>query len=325
MARARIDQRSLSGIVELACRAPSVHNSQPWHLVAADGVLRLFLDPHRTPHATDPSGRQATISCGILLHHLHVAAAAAGWQPHIDRFPNPNDLHHLATLDFHPREPVADGDSAQAAAILRRHTDRLPFTAPPDWPAVAITLRTAVDPGKAFLHLLDDSARPELAEASRLTELLRRNDSYYHAELRWWTAASESSDGIPYDALPGTEDRDRVGTAREFPVGGKAGRRPGVEQDQSRLAVLSTDGDSRREALDCGEALSALLLAATVSDLATCTLTHLTEFPASRDIIGRLTDPRLHPQVLVRVGCAPDDQLPATPRRPLAEVLEIRG
>lgn len=326
MARSRIDQPVLTRIVEFACRAPSVHNSQPWRWVACDGVLRLFFDPHRAPHATDPTGREAIISCGVLLDHLHVAASAAGWRTHTARFPNPNDLDHLATIEFRPSGLVTDAEKSRAEAILRRRTDRLPFNAPADWPAVESMLRTAVDPDKALLFALSDASRPELAEASRLTELLRRNDSYYQAELQWWTAASESSDGIPYDALVAADDRDRVGAARAFPVGGKTGRRPEVDHDQSRIVVLSTDGDSRREALACGEALSALLLAATMADLATCTLTHLTELPASRDIVRRLTDVRFDPQVLVRIGRVPDtdDPPPPTPRRPLAEVLEIR-
>lgn len=34
----------LKEAVRLACRAPSVHNSQPWRWVAEGGTLRLFLD-----------------------------------------------------------------------------------------------------------------------------------------------------------------------------------------------------------------------------------------------------------------------------------------
>ena len=55
------------------------------------------------------------------------------------------------------------------------------------------------------------------------------------------------------------------------------------------VAVLSTDGDGRREALGCGGALSAVLLEATLAGLATRTLTHITELEASRAIIRTLT------------------------------------
>jgi hypothetical protein len=51
----------LKKAVLLACRAPSVHNSQPWRWVAEGGVLHLFVDRHRTVPATDHSGREAII------------------------------------------------------------------------------------------------------------------------------------------------------------------------------------------------------------------------------------------------------------------------
>jgi hypothetical protein len=78
--------------------------------------------------------------------------------------------------------------------------------------------------------------------------------------------------------------------------------------------------------LQCGETLSAVLLDATLAELATCTLTHITELPESRAIVATLIGQDTTPQVLVRVGLAPsmDDVPPATPRRPVDEVLEIR-
>jgi len=327
MAHARIPAQAISNAVALACRAPSVHNSQPWHLVVRDGAVRLYLQPHRVPHATDHSGREAVISCGALLDHLRAAAAVAGWHAAVARFPNPNDLDHLATVTFSPAELVTEGDRARADAILRRRTDRLPFAAPPNWTVLEPLLRSAIDPDLATLHVLADGVRPQLAEASRLTESLRRYDQSYQAELQWWTSPFEVADGVPFSALVSPSERHRTAVARTFPDGGQQNRRTTVPADRSVIVVLSTDGDSRREALGCGEALSALLLEATLAGLATCTLTHLTELDASRDIVRALTGADDDPQVLVRIGRVPalDEVPPATPRRPLGEVLEFAG
>jgi hypothetical protein len=67
-------------------------------------------------------------------------------------------------------------------------------------------------------------------------------------------------------------------------------------------------------------------LSATLAGLATCTLSHLTELEASRNIIRALIGGSGNPQLLIRIGEVPalSDQPPATPRRPLAEVLEVR-
>jgi hypothetical protein len=93
--------------------------------------------------------------------------------------------------------------------------------------------------------------------------------------------------------------------------------------------VLSTYNDTPHSVLRCGESLSAVLLHATMVGLATCTLTHITEIPASREIVAGLIGQRIEditPQVLIRVGLAPsiEDVPPATPRRPLDDVLEVR-
>jgi len=318
-----IDSKVVAAIVQLACRAPSLHNSQPWHVTGHAGELRLFVESDRAPHATDPSGREIIISCGALLDHLRVAAAAAGWRAEIERFPNPNDLDHLATIGFHPSQLVTDAERARADAILQRRSDRLPFAKPTSWAFVEQLLRNAVDPDQATLYVLPDSARPQLAEASRLTAALRRNDNSYQAELHWWTALYEAAEGIPYSSLASPSERDRVDVARDFPAGTQPGHRPQVPSDHSVIAVLSAAGDDRREALGSGEALSAVLLEATMAGLATCPLSHITEVGASRAIIRGLTGGSDDPQILIRIGQVPAlaDQPPATPRRPLAEVL----
>jgi hypothetical protein len=327
VAKSALDPQTVANAVELACRAPSVHNSQPWHWVVTGDELKLFFEPHRVLHATDLSGREAIISCGAVLDHLRVAVAAAGWRADIERFPNPNDLDHLATISFTPLELVTDAHRARADAILQRRTDRLPFAPMPNWAAFEPVLRSTVDTDKAVLHVLPASVRPELAEASRLTESLRRYDSSYHAELQWWTAPYEVSDGVPYSTLVSVSERDRVDVARAFPAGEHPDRRPEVDHDRSTIVVLSTYGDTRREALGCGEVLSDVLLEATMAGLATCTLSHLTELEASRNIIRALIGGEHDPQLLIRIGLVPSmaQVPPATPRRPLADVLEIRG
>lgn len=326
MAGTQIDPQVVAGAVELACRAPSVHNSQPWHWIARDGELRLFLEPHRAPRATDLTGREALISCGAVLDHLRVAAAAAGWSTDVARFPNPNDLNHLATITWRPAEFVTDAARARADAILRRRTDRLPFAPPPNWAALQPVLSAAVEHTPATVHVLDDSARPQLAEASRLSEVLRRDDAHYQAELQWWTAPFEVSEGVPYSTLPSPAERERVDVARQFPAAGHADRRPEVDHDRSAILVLATPGDTHSDALGCGEALSEILLEATVAGLATCTLSHVTEMEASRAVIRALIGGAGEPQTLIRVGRVPvlGDQPPATPRRPLADVLSFR-
>jgi hypothetical protein len=313
--------------VRLACRAPSLHNSQPWRWIAEGDTVHLFVAPSQVVLYTDRSGREALISCGVVLDHFRVAMAAAGWMANVTRFPNPNNLLHVAGIDFSPMHDVTEGHRRRANAILLRRTDRLPFAAPPDWGSFEPELRDAVDSELVRLDVIADDLRPELAEASQLTESLRLYDSSYHAELQWWTAPFELSQGIPHSSLVSAAESDRVDVGRTFPVTHHRERRLRISEDHSKVLVLSTHEDSHASVLKCGELLSAVLLNATMRGLATCTLSHITEVQASREIVAQLIGQATTPQVLVRVGIVPamDDIPPPTPRRRLDEVFEVRS
>jgi hypothetical protein len=309
----------------LACRAPSVHNSQPWRWVTENDVVHLFIDRRQRVPATDHSGRQVMISCGAVLDHLRIAATAAHWQAGITRFPDAGDPDHLATVDFSATDHVTAAQRNRADAILQRRTDRLPFVRPNFWHLSEPVLLSTVDDTVVTLDVLTDEQRPRLADASQLTEALRRGDSSYHAELQWWTSPFALAQGVPPSALVSAAERHRVDVGRHFPVRRHQDRRAEIEADRSTILVLSTSEDTRSDVLRCGEVLSTVLLECTMASMATCTLTHLIESTQSREIVRNLIDQRGEPQVLIRVGITPpfeDSPLP-TPRRPLDAVLEI--
>ncbi|OBJ05596.1 NAD(P)H nitroreductase [Mycobacterium alsense] len=323
---AALDTQTLRGAVQLACRAPSLHNIQPWHWVAGNASVDLFVDPHRKVTATDRSGREAIISCGAALDHFRVAMAAAGWVTHVDQFPNPNDRDHLASVYFAPAEDVTQARRDRAKAILRRRTNRLPFRAPKRFEAFEPVLRSSFDNELVTLDVLTDDERPRLAEASRLTDTLRRYDDRYQHELGWWTSPLREADGIPGSALVSESDARRVDLNRQFPVEPLDEKSSAGTYDQAKILVLSTPQDTRVDALNCGEALSAILLECTLAGLATCPVTHVTELESSRDVIrDLLARPAAVPQVVIRVGVEPEGELEhkPTPRRPLSDVLEF--
>lgn len=326
MTRTTANTEIVAKAIRLACRAPSLHNSQPWRWIVGEAAVDLFADHERVVRSADSSGREALISCGAALGHFRIAMAAAGWKTNVDSFPNPSERDHLASLDLSPANDVTAAERDRADAILRRRTDRLPFRAPSHWESFEPLLRNTIDRGKATLDVLADDARPALAAASRLTESFRRYDEYYHDEIHWWTEPFRGYQGVPPSALVSAGERERVGINREFPVTQHGDRRPDVRADEAKVLVLSTPEDTRADALDSGEALSTVLIECTMVGLATCTLTHITELPKGRAIIQELTGSRAFPQLLIRVGNAPtlEDTPAPTPRRPLSEIMQIR-
>ena len=321
-----INTAQLAAIVELSCRAPSLHNSQPWRWVFERSTLHLFADHARVGHHTDSTGREVILSCGAALDHIEVAAAAAGWRVAVVRYPNPHDHDHLASATFDPAESVGEHERLLGDAISRRRTDRLAFAAPQPWRELEQRLRETLHGTVAQLDVIDDNGRPALADASRRSEEHRLGDASYRYELLWWTGHSSADDGLPSSALASRAEASRVDVARDFPTYGSGDRRPQVDRDHSNILVLSTYDDSRENTLRCGEALSRVLLECTAAGFATCTLTHLIELDASREMVRRITGRRAEPQVLIRVGRAAEISPPPvrTPRRPLAEVLQLQ-
>jgi hypothetical protein len=121
--------------------------------------------------------------------------AAAGLDADTHRFPDADEPDHLATLDFARIPKPNDAQLQRADAILRRRTDRLPFAVPRKYAALESMLRSAIDTDDVMLDVVPDDARPRLAEASRLTEALRRQDPTYQSELRSWTSPFELDQG----------------------------------------------------------------------------------------------------------------------------------
>ncbi|MBA8963281.1 nitroreductase [Rhodococcus percolatus] len=309
--------------VGLACRAPSVHNTQPWRWRYDGGVLDLSADSHRRLASADPSERQLVVSCGAALHHLGTALTALGWLADIRRVPDQASPSNVAQIRFHhyTRSPQSH-DLDLLSAIRRRYSDRGPFDPVDPNTLSPASLKDMVRGHGVHLTVLPHSARPVLAAATELTAASRRLDPTYQTELYWWAGHSLPEDGIPTEALATADNQARVDIGRRFPIGSDSGSI--LHPDQATVLVLSTDGDDRGAWVRTGEALSAVLLEATATGHATCPLTHMTEFPQSRRMIGSLLPDSGVPQVLIRIGSTGTQVPPRqTPRRPIESVLTI--
>ncbi|MEU1998911.1 hypothetical protein ABZ511_31130 [Nocardia gamkensis] len=320
------DRRMMLAALRLATRAPSVHNTQPWRWVFDGTRLHLYTDADRLLPSTDPHGRQLVISCGAVLHHLRTAFADRGWHTDTTRVPDRQRPDHLAVIGFRPWPDPPEGIHSRAAAIDRRRTDRLPMNEPDGFPDILPRLRMLTSPHEVELDVLDAHVRPRLATASQEAGALRRHDLLYQTELEWWAGHSESPEGVPASALVSDAENARVGVARAFPSAPHTMRRARLD-DHAALMVLGTESDSVDQWLHTGEALSAVLLECTAAGLATCALTHITELPTTRRLLSGLVPRPATPQVLIRVGTAPDntDLLPPTPRRPVTDIYTVAG
>ncbi|GAA0926196.1 Acg family FMN-binding oxidoreductase [Pseudonocardia zijingensis] len=317
-----VDRRTVRSALALAVRAPSVHNSQPWRFVLGRTSVHLHTEPARWLPATDPNGRDLLVSCGIVLHHLRVALAAAGIRASVTRLPNPDQPDHLAAIELHAGPP-AEADLGLVAAITCRRTDRRRFA---DWDVPDAFVREligrAAEQGAVLRSAAAGHERSLLLAAINDAAAVEDDDPACRAETALWSGRVADDTGVPAANLLREAPVARAAPARRFAQGV-------LEQDEdvddgAVLLVLGAASDDPLSQLRAGEAASAVLLHATELGLATCPLSQPLEVDSAQiRIRDAVLGGTLCPQLLLRVGWAPaGPELPATPRLPIDETVE---
>ena len=311
-----------------ATRAPSVHNSQPWRWRYDGRHLDLHADWSRQLRRGDPAGRDLEISCGAALHHVVMAAVAAGWGTHVIRMPDRLDDTHLAHLSFHPERP---GVMAQLLheAIFARHTDRRsPGPEPVSQKHLETLASAGGHEGAKVTVLRTQEARLLLRDLRQLSVILQHDDEGYLEEFRRWTH-SNRRDGVPDSSvLSARRARGRFDLGTRFPVGTLRDASDPTGPGAPSWLVVSTTSDDTLSHLRAGEALSAMLLKATLLDLAVVPYTQTLEVEVTRERVAeRLLHGRGCPQLVLRVATRPTDRplIPMTRRRALQDVLRLTG
>ncbi len=316
------DRETVHAVLSLATRAPSVHNTQPWRWRVGSDSLHLYADRKLHLPSTDPDGRDLILSCGVALHHCVVALAALGWQSKVHRLPNSDESEHLAAVEVY-RRSASEVDITLAAAIPRRRTDRRRYSS---WsvPANYIALLGA-RAARTGVMLRQIESLPELQRI--VAQAVRRHvtDYDYLTELTTWSGRYASAAGVPARNTPESDPTAPV-PPRLFagPVLAQPADTESVD-DNAVVLALGTKDDSTLARLRAGETTSLMLLSATALGIASCPVTEPLEITETRNAVQtEVFGTSGFPQMLLRIGWAPvnADPLPATPRRPLQDVVE---
>ena len=316
------DRESVQTVLSLASRAPSVHNTQPWHWRVGSNSLHLYAERDLHLPSTDPDGRDLILSCGIALHHCVVALAALGWQAKIHRLPNLDEPEHLAAVEVY-RRPPSEVDITLAAAIPQRRTDRRHYSSR-RVPADHIALMGA-RAARAGVMLRQIESLPRLQNIVAQAVWQHSTDRDYMVELTTWSGRYASLAGVPARNTP--EPDTAASVAPRLFAGPALAQPPDTESvdDNAVVLALGTKDDSMLARLRAGEATSLVLLSATALGLASCPVTEPLEITETRDAVQiEVFGISGFPQMLLRIGWAPvnADQLPPTPRRPLNDIVE---
>jgi hypothetical protein len=329
-----VDERLARQVVELATRAPSVHNTQPWRFVAGWAELDLYADRTRQLTVLDPTGRQLTISCGAALGLAELAVGALGYAHRTELRPD-EDGDHLARLRIGPPAPVDAEKLALVREIGRRRTVRDRFDGVPLTRTEKATLdRDAGADGVWFQWLVSEPERVAVAVLTDRADRIEHADPALRAELARWSRGDDgddtADDGIAPRSLPrlpyGLRSSDLP--LRDFsgPVADTGIADPQqfpLPAERPDLAVFCTRYDGPDSWLHAGRAPATVWLRATQLQLAASPVGQALDLPWTRHRLRAELGLAGSPQLVLRFGHALLSG-PASPRRPVSDVLDVR-
>lgn len=312
-------------VIEQACRAPSIHNTQPWRFGWDGRRFELLADTRRGLTASDPDGRELVLSCGAALYNLRLALRKVGYLGTVSLLPDPKQPRVLARVEVHESKPADAAERRAYAGLTRRHTHRGAFDDRPLAPQLAVMLQRAAEEERAELvYVNDPGQRRRVLHLARAAERELNGDDAVRAEILEWTPAPGTArrDGVPTTAyaaeivtLPDDLPPRDFDQGRGFgAIVNDDGQPPGA------IAVLTTERDLEVDWLQAGQALEHVLVTAAEQWAFASIHSQVIEVPDTRSELRRELCISGYPQILLRFGHAPQAAL--TPRRPVGEVLE---
>ncbi|GAA1860692.1 hypothetical protein GCM10009687_29860 [Asanoa iriomotensis] len=309
----------LSAAAELAIRAPSMHNSQPWRFGLAGDTIEVRLDLTRLPDIP-AAGWAGRVSCGAAAFNLRVALAVLGRPANVIVQPLDRDPAVVARLVPDEPRPASGAERTLYAAIPRRHSNRAPFntqTVPAD---VRSRLREAARREGGWLDLIiGANAVNALAEVVNAANRVLQRDEAYAGELARWRRAETAQDGVSARAAGYAPEPQDVLPMRAF--GGRTRPLGRDYEPEPLVAVLGTPTDRDGDQVVAGQALQRVLLTAADAGLAVSMFSQPIEVAAARDRLRTALGRHGVPQMVFRIGYARQPGYPSL-RRPASSVID---
>ncbi|MDP9222544.1 MAG: nitroreductase, partial [Actinomycetota bacterium] len=292
----------LRAAVQLASRAPSIHNTQPWRWALRPDGLDLYADRFRQLAVADPDGHDLAVSCGAALELAQLGLASAGCTSVVQLTPDPHSPDLLARLTVTGFVAADEDTGRRVEAARRRYSDRRPF-APRPVPEDTLDLLTAAAGGEnVSVHMVQRAdERLGLAVVASRADRTMQSDPAYREELARWIRKGPADDGVPVTAVPHIVDPEPRHTEvpmRDFEAGvtGTLPVRAGQDEDPV-LAVVMTDDDGTDGCLRAGAALARLLVEAQAQGLATSISSQPFDWPVLRERMRQLMSWNQHAQI----------------------------
>ncbi|MFH8345142.1 hypothetical protein [Streptomyces sp. NPDC018045] len=309
-------------LAQVAGRAPSAHNAQPWACKLMGNALHIGRHDAYALDAGDPTRRQTALSLAMYIEAFVVAAHRWGIHARVTCTAQVPGDHTMAVLHLTACPPA--GDCPLYRAIRQRHTDRGPY-APlnkPPWPDSTGLPDTGADTrlfpitDREAVERIGALAAAGLATALSLPSLRRELAGlvHWHGEpvLRGMAVEALLPGAEPH-AIPASQwflEHTRPEQAAEA-VRTVYATAPGL------VMVVATRADDPMAWCDAGRAAYRVLLRAAAEGLAHDIQAGPVEAPALATRLATELEPGWRPQILLRIGHPLTPQRIASVRRPV--------
>lgn len=312
--------------INYAVLAPSIHNTQPWLFRPGDDVIEIYADRSRMLPATDPLGREMTISCGAALTNLLAAIRRFGYEGWVQYMPDRDTPDLLARVRIGRARKPGFQDETIFRSIRRRRSVRKPFQNRPVPRELQRRLIWLASEYGCWLYLAE--AERDRCQISGLVESAQHqllDDDSYQTERSAWIGRGDGAAVVGASSTPTGEWS--VANAEDYP-GRSASIQTGqawLERDREliqaspALLVLGTGDDTPLSWLRAGEALQHMLLRAESEGVSASFLNQPCQIPHSREELRAMTGRNGPPQAIVRMGYSDENE--PSPRRPVQDVI----
>lgn len=292
-------------ILHYAVMAPSAHNTQPWRFSVKDHAIRLFGDPKRIPHVSDPTKREYYISLGACLANIHIALTYFGFEYKTTYFPS-RSPDHIADITITKSSRSNTHDTKLFAAIKTRFTDRGFYKTRRLPPSLLTSIQqVSHDPNLGIHIITDQPTKNRVADwiADSTRQIMKKKE--FRQELSHWLRHNytRSFDGMPAHTAGIDDIQSILGPFLMKTVNLASGNSERKKVASSpALVILTLKKESAENWVRLGEVYEIIHLTAAAKNVHNATLTALVESPVASRLARYLLKLPGKPQAFFRLG-----------------------
>lgn len=311
-------------IIRYATKAPSGHNTQPWHFSFSENTISIKPNFEVALPVVDQDNRELYISLGCATENLLIAATHFGYEAQVIQRDN-----SMIKVELTKSDQLTE--DALFYQIERRQNNRRVYNGKIINEELLKTLQSVPMDENIKIHFteigspLADTLTQYIAKGNEI----QMNDKSFREELLSWmrfnsAQVKQRGDGLSYKVFgsPSLPEMLAKPIIRLFLKPDKQNQSDMKKiRSSSHLVLFTTMHNTTEEWIELGQLLQRLTLTATQSGIASAFCNQLCEVASlAKELQKSLPINGGFPTLLLRIGYA--SLMPYSPRKKLEDVIE---